>query len=302
VIVDDVRRHLGREQCARFDATLATATFVRIQDVADYFWLHEQNEWDLRVDFPCIAAPWPVFWMEWKSPRVAQIEGQRYRLPVVAQVAVLGRMAEAPPALAAHGARWVLALSYLSAQQGSLGEGAYPVGEDGRFVKIPLAMVMPDAAPRDVWVQHIIRKDLWGDGHAPEAVRDSLKIFYAHPVLLALSFCHARNVRLAAAPVPPELRQSRARRGAVPIEQFYTLDIGPLRAVLEAARSEAGGSLRKALHLVRGHFKQYDAEHPLFGKHTGLYWWGLHARGQAEQGTIRKDYAIHGAPASGGGP
>jgi hypothetical protein len=37
------------------------------------------------------------------------------------------------------------------------------------------------------------------------------------------------------------------------------------------------------LHFVRGHFKQ---------RRTGLFWWGMHARGSGKHGFIHKDYEV----------
>jgi hypothetical protein len=37
------------------------------------------------------------------------------------------------------------------------------------------------------------------------------------------------------------------------------------------------------LHFVRGHFKQ---------RKTGLFWWGMHARGSGKHGFIHKDYEV----------
>lgn len=45
-------------------------------------------------------------------------------------------------------------------------------------------------------------------------------------------------------------------------------------------------------HLCRGHFKNYTAEKPLFGRLTGRYWWAPHVRGSHEVGTVLKDYRV----------
>jgi hypothetical protein len=46
------------------------------------------------------------------------------------------------------------------------------------------------------------------------------------------------------------------------------------------------------IHLCRGHFKYYDDKAPLFGKHTGLYWWDAHLRGDKNEGLVVKDYSV----------
>lgn len=46
--------------------------------------------------------------------------------------------------------------------------------------------------------------------------------------------------------------------------------------------------------LVRGHFKTYTEEAPLFGKLTGTFWVPSHARGDASLGLAEKDYNLLG--------
>ena len=53
-----------------------------------------------------------------------------------------------------------------------------------------------------------------------------------------------------------------------------------------------GGGLKQALHICRGHFKDYRDGRGLFGKHKGLYWWEQNVRGSIEQGVHIKDYRV----------
>jgi hypothetical protein len=48
-----------------------------------------------------------------------------------------------------------------------------------------------------------------------------------------------------------------------------------------ASLAHQHGELR--LHFVRGHFKK---------RKTGLFWWGMHARGSEKLGVIHKDYEV----------
>jgi hypothetical protein len=52
------------------------------------------------------------------------------------------------------------------------------------------------------------------------------------------------------------------------------------------------GQLARA-HLVRGHFKVYTDDAPLFGQFTGRYWWTPHVRGDESKGVVEKDYVLH---------
>ena len=46
------------------------------------------------------------------------------------------------------------------------------------------------------------------------------------------------------------------------------------------------------LHAVRGHFKEYTKERPLFGRLVGRWWWPPSQRGDKEHGEIIKEYDI----------
>ena len=73
---------------------------------------------------------------------------------------------------------------------------------------------------------------------------------------------------------------------------YKTLEIDPMRKVLEAEGNAQRTGLKLALHICRGHFKHFD-QHGLFGKYTGTYWWADHVRGSRERGEVVKQYWIN---------
>jgi hypothetical protein len=114
----------------------------------------------------------------------------------------------------------------------------------------------------------------------------------AFPAFLATSFLHCRNVSTQQHVPPPKLSKAFNRRHGRPLVQFKTLTIEPMKEVLRKQGRVEENGLPKALHLCRGHFKDYRNSAGLFGKHKGLFWWDLHARGDLEHGAVVKDYAI----------
>jgi len=114
----------------------------------------------------------------------------------------------------------------------------------------------------------------------------------AFPAFLATSFLHCRNVSTQQHVPPPKLSKAFNRRHGRPLVQFKTLTIEPMKEVLRKQGRVEENGLPKALHLCRGHFKDYRNSAGLFGKHKGLFWWDLHARGDMEHGAVVKDYAI----------
>jgi hypothetical protein len=106
-----------------------------------------------------------------------------------------------------------------------------------------------------------------------------------------MSLMHCKNVELkAGAPIAHALQKARASKGKPALYRHYTLLIEPMRKVIAGATP--GGHLSaKALHICRGHFKDYR-DHGLFGRNHGMYWWGMHARGDAAVGKVEKTYDV----------
>src|SRR5262245_36863352 len=52
---------------------LNRSTIVRVQNIADYLYgVSEQEIWERREHFPCIAPPWKTCWLEWRHPRYSR--------------------------------------------------------------------------------------------------------------------------------------------------------------------------------------------------------------------------------------
>ncbi len=124
-------------------------------------------------------------------------------------------------------------------------------------------------------------------GASPDS---SLDIGMVQPVFFALSLLHCRNVTTEdQPPTPAKVAKKRRERGIRDV-QFKTLVVKPLRRQLRTVGKGEGP--QQALHFVRAHFKEYTADAPLFGKHIGRYFWGMHAAGRTQQGVVVKDYDV----------
>ena len=114
----------------------------------------------------------------------------------------------------------------------------------------------------------------------------------AYPALLATSFLHCRNVSTEEHVPAAKLNKAYRRRHGLPLVRYKTLTIEPMKQVLRKQGQIESQGLSKALHICRGHFKDYRASAGLFGKHKGLFWWDMQARGAPDLGAVVKDYAI----------
>lgn len=120
---------------------------------------------------------------------------------------------------------------------------------------------------------------------------NGLSVFLG-PALLTISLLHCKNVDVRLVDPPEKLSRRAQRQHGRPLVRYYVLDIIPMRRVLDSEGEATRKGLRHALHICRGHFKTYTEESPLFGKHTGTYWWDAQVRGKADEGVIEKDYRV----------
>jgi hypothetical protein len=167
-----------------------------------------------------------------------------------------------------------------------IGEFKLFIDEQGRPYRRPL--------PDGKYLDPAVLNGRYTDPRAQQIVAEMGQGTVRNIPLLAFCFCHCRNVEVVETAFPARLVQRRVHRGRAPVTTYYTLNIAPFR---QAARQVCGDhepDLQRALHICRGHFKDFRGAQGLFGKHHGMYWWDMHVRGTSEAGEIKKDYAIQG--------
>jgi hypothetical protein len=114
----------------------------------------------------------------------------------------------------------------------------------------------------------------------------------ALPFWFAFAFMHCKNVSLESPPVSRQVRRQAERKGT-PLLDDRVLNIEPMKGVLrtDGGLDEAGPKV--ALHICRGHFKDYRDGPGLFGKHKSVYWWEGSVRGSLARGNVEKDYQVN---------
>lgn len=116
---------------------------------------------------------------------------------------------------------------------------------------------------------------------------------HAPYMLKAISAMHER---CAADKVTPPRQQRRAaeRQGVKALHEYYVLRVRPtytphdMRDVAQPTR----GTGQRREHMVRGHFRYYAEDRPLFGRTSGMVWIPEHERGDSDVGRIKKDYEL----------
>lgn len=260
------------------------ASFV-INNVAQYYWQSEQDFWDAETEFPNLAPPFETFWMEYKMPSKIHADGKygfsKFKNLYIGFL-VHSFLAEEimKPEPNETNCKWLINLTMLhwakkypiiAMNPVILGIGIKQNGELGNFKEKP------------AWTYQFPKK------LRPEVAEQlgSMIAIYAKAALLAISFLHCKNV---------EIKENhtivpRRRKINEPVTKFYTLQIEPMKQILKTEGNSESAGLKNALHICRGHFKDFR-DKGLFGKHKNIYWWNSQVRGNKRAGTINKDYEI----------
>jgi hypothetical protein len=125
---------------------------------------------------------------------------------------------------------------------------------------------------------------------------NALTLFSFHEiykVFYAISLMHCKNIIIDE--IGGKSTRIRNRRHRNKGTRHHVLKIIPMKKV-KAYQEKGASTLSKgdvSLHIRRGHFKTYSPEAPLFGVHSGTYWWEAHTAGKAEVGTVTKDYQVN---------
>jgi hypothetical protein len=227
-----------------------------VDNVNEYWRARGPDSFSIR-DVPSLAPPFPRMWIEWRN-RSKDGEWWHEALNVVAEVVEDG---------------WLLRLT-----------AWYRLPH----YRLPGNPWTPDHMPE--WLLLIS-----GDGSVLREVDESpspethseLTTF---PALLAIGFMHCKNVRHVEH--DPVFKSGKGWRAAKPSRvRHYTLEIDPMKETLRREGQSETLGLKQALHICRGHFKDYR-QSGLFGKIKGIFWWDSAVRGSPEHGQVVKDYAV----------
>lgn len=284
------------------DRLLEEPPVIVVDNVAEFLFNEEKDgkSWRYDTDFPNIAPPFSSWWMEYKVPRnIEHLKGLNAIGVFVniwdMQVEALmpdNLLTGAKPLLDSlpkdRPPRWLCQWQMVMEGDGAmLGAGAAMVmvsaiAEDGKPIGGVLGSVSScfytnddEKTPKNPTVIELV-------GTAVDLL---------HPMLLALSMMHCRNVTLVEGTIPRhERRRAEKEKVRAPL-RFSTVNIAPMTRILRDEGKSGSHGLQKAMHICRGHFKHFD-EKPLFGRVTGTFWWGSMVRGTSSRGKVVHDYEV----------
>lgn len=259
---------------------LRDAIVIRADNVARYFWdVLEKEEWDLFKDFPNLCPPFPKMFFEWQATKTESLLTLGEGVPNLDRFGcfVYSRdLGKSGP----NYARWEVSISpFMKFFDGRVTWAEFDfrflVSENGSAVRVSDDRAI-QVACHSRWAKE--NSDLYAKGF----------ITFSGAVLLSISFMHCKNVELVEHKPGRTHRERRHR----PRITYHTLEIEPMKKVLRSEGKSGETGIKMALHICRGHFKDFSKGKGLFGKYKGLYWWDSQVRGDVEQGEARKDYSI----------
>lgn len=90
-----------------------------------------------------------------------------------------------------------------------------------------------------------------------------------------------------------QIRRKTLRKEGYEPEPFYLLRLDKSRKRYYPGYKGASQKTQRS-HSVRGHFRHYSPERPLFGKHVGTFFIPAHVRGAKSLGELKKGYLVQG--------
>lgn len=264
----DANRHAG--------GLLAIAVPVVADEVSAFYWYHERQIWGPE-DFGPVRPPFDALWLEWTIPKNPVID----LLPRIPP----GRKCGALVCLTRDDGGQFIIQTFTEGAGATEGIVALPpvhfnLNDDGASDLIPMV-----GATEGAHLAAMMGVDI------NKALSEIAAL--CHVPLLALSFMHCRNITIEDVPgPPPKVARKRAARLGFGETKMTRIRL-PGAARTARTPTEVRNAVGQApLHMVRGHFKTYTEDAPLFGKRTGTYWWGWQARGNQANGVHVPTYEV----------
>jgi hypothetical protein len=268
-----------------FTTTLPETPLVITDNVTEYLFSNEtagsNASWSVG-DLPTVTPPFKSVFLETASPNDAA--------PIRSWGAFFSRLDEPEscgnPEIPDDMVRWVVEMALLFDDRGIIkthpavylfyldATGQLLCDSQGSTLYETATIVEPELAGI-----------LEGDSRWEELKESTFSL--ALPFWFAFAFMHCKNVTLESPPVSRQVRRQAERKGT-PLLDYRVLNIEPMKRVLKTEGRLDDAGPKVALHICRGHFKDFRDGPGLFGKHKGVYWWEGSVRGLCRGGRLRR--------------
>lgn len=283
--IQDTKLAIWADHTARVASILreeASLPVILADNVAQYYWeASGQEYWDLTKDFPNLAPPYPMFWIEHKFPKkihsdekgdvdmAAKVPNGRVGALLIGSLAEFWREPDSKQKYNLLGtipeaAHWIL-IAELFIDYGFRGDVDGPVAsfmlavdQEGQTVEAPQVHTYSASEHNNI-LQSMMT--------------------WLHPALLTMCFLHCKNVTVTENQVPEKLAKKYQKHYGLAPTNYKTLVIEPLKQILHTQGRSGEVGVAKAMHICRGHFKDYRQGKGLFGKYHMMVWQDALVRG-----------------------
>jgi hypothetical protein len=244
------------------------ATKVVADEAAQYVANYDSSLWRVDAgDFGLTKPPMDGMWIEWRGASARRVRGQWIETPRDRHAVLITSDSQSYDATLLRGDEMI---------------GVYPVqvkvefdGSDfGRelvnYEDDELAKFTEDLTPQEAIATCVME---------------------CAPAFMALGWMNSRGVTLRDTGPPARLARARQRRKQF-AGHFYKVLVMDAQSRAAARQAADAAQSGQRLHMVRGHFKRYTAERPLFGRYTGQVWHSQHLRGDAGLGSLTNEYHV----------
>jgi hypothetical protein len=270
------------------------AEAILADNVADYYHSCGQQYWEIK-DFPNLAPPFPIMFIDYYAPKM-ELFGDSGEITSVKRGTRLGLMISSfeidqvpgmreqvqKSGVAFPEPKWICYSHQFARDRDQLflpeWTGVWYITPEGALIVPPGVLLgysprVEQAPP----LQERIRL------HATQAL---------HVPFLTLSFMHCKNVTIHKVTPPSPFKKTKVAQRHPPLATYSVLEIKAMQRVLATEGKSSVTGIQRALHICRGHFKDFSKGGGLFGRYKGMYWWDMQIRGTPEAGIHAKDYEV----------
>lgn len=272
---------------------LDNSEIINIQNVADYFFeISNQETWALEKDFPNLAPPFENFWMEYAPTDFVNGELGKIKNNVpVKKVGILFAVKEISENEQISNEKWALNIVlFLKDTDNKIFQDitwVIAIDKLGKVThingKLAFMLFLSPALSIHMGIDQ---------SNVEEKLEEGRYFMFPSiaPALLAVSFMHCKNVTVTAN--NPEKQKGKRLSRNISRIKYHTLQIEPMKKILRDEGDSENSGIKHALHICRGHFKDFSNGNGLFGKHQDMYWWNSQVRGSSKHGIVSKDYNV----------
>lgn len=256
---------------------------VAADNVAQYLTDEQQLDLEQLFKLPCVVPPFNWTFIEWRDQKA--IEGNGY---LAARFDLRDKQRDLMPGWTAKDwqylddleVRFIVTFAYFS--------------EKNPLPRKPVATVFLSETgslmtPYDGF-PYLVDADTFLPKIAPEGKKIVLPRL--HIALWTLQFLNTQKVEKIEVSPPEKLNKKHQKRHKAPLTKYYTLKVTAVNGRPERREHQGGHHKSPAQHIVRGRFRTYGDDAPLFGKWTGTWWWAEYERGKKAEGQVIKDYEV----------